>query len=138
MVAVVDWFAVATDRRHLEYAGQAAAPGGCSSASALSLDVAQPSVRAAVVVALVLSLVGDVALMLPGEHWFVFGLAAFLVAHLAYVVAFWWRGVASGALRGRRWWWWPWPWPCSGGASCRPWPGARAGPDRSRWSATSG
>lgn len=46
---------------------------------------------------LCLSLLGDVLLMLP-QGLFVPGLAAFLLAHLCYIVAF-----APGAV-GRRWW----------------------------------
>lgn len=52
---------------------------------------AQPSVdtryRRAVLAGLVLSLIGDVFLMLPGDH-FVPGLVAFLLAHVCYIVAF--------------------------------------------------
>jgi uncharacterized membrane protein YhhN len=96
-MAALDWVAVASGRRHLEYLAKPATLV-LLIAVALSIDAASASVRAAVVVALVLSLVGDVLLMLPGEHWFVFGLGAFLVAHLAYVVAFWLDGVAPGAL----------------------------------------
>jgi uncharacterized membrane protein YhhN len=43
--------------------------------------------RRALVAGLVFSLVGDVVLILPGDR-FVAGLAAFLVAHAAYLVAF--------------------------------------------------
>jgi uncharacterized membrane protein YhhN len=53
--------------------------------AAIALDPADPAVRVWFVVALVLSLAGDVLLMLPGDH-FVPGLGAFLLAHLAYVV----------------------------------------------------
>lgn len=52
---------------------------------------AQPAVdaryRHAVLAGLVLSLVGDVCLMLPGDR-FVPGLVAFLLAHVCYIVAF--------------------------------------------------
>ncbi len=52
---------------------------------------AQPAVdlryRRAVLAGLVLSLIGDVLLMLPGDH-FVPGLVAFLLAHVCYIVAF--------------------------------------------------
>ena len=41
-----------------------------------------------IVLGLLASLVGDVCLMLEGERWFVRGLAAFLTAHLCYIVAF--------------------------------------------------
>jgi len=97
LVAALDWFAVGTDRRRLEYAAKPLTMAALI-ALALSLDVSQPSVRAAVLVALVLCLVGDVALLLPGEDWFVVGLGAFLVAHLAYVVSFWWRGIGVQGL----------------------------------------
>ena len=43
--------------------------------------------RLSIVVGLALSLAGDVFLMLPG-NWFVHGLAAFLLAHIAYLSAF--------------------------------------------------
>lgn len=46
-----------------------------------------PRYRRAVAAGLVLSLVGDVVLILPGET-FVYGLGAFLVAHVLYLIAF--------------------------------------------------
>ena len=49
------------------------------------------------VVALVFSLVGDVALMLDSDR-FVLGLGAFLVAHVAYIVGFWIDPPAVGAV----------------------------------------
>jgi uncharacterized membrane protein YhhN len=61
-------------------------------ATALALDPADPTVRAWFVAGLVLSLAGDVLLMLPGDH-FVPGLGAFLLAHVAYVV-----GLAAAGL----------------------------------------
>jgi uncharacterized membrane protein YhhN len=54
-------------------------------ASAIALDPTSGAVRAWFVVALVLSLLGDVFLMLPSDA-FVAGLSAFLLAHVAYVV----------------------------------------------------
>jgi uncharacterized membrane protein YhhN len=39
--------------------------------------------------ALGLSWLGDLALMRSGETWFLLGLGAFLLAHVAYLVAFW-------------------------------------------------
>jgi uncharacterized membrane protein YhhN len=74
-------------------------------AAAVALDPADPAVRAWFVVALALSLAGDV-LLLGGDRWFVAGLAAFLAAHLAYVCGFavadewrWWAfGLAAVAL----------------------------------------
>ena len=55
--------------------------------AAIALDPSDPVVRAWFVVALVLSLVGDVFL-LGDDSWFVPGLAAFLAGHLAYVIGF--------------------------------------------------
>jgi uncharacterized membrane protein YhhN len=47
----------------------------------------------------VLSLVGDVFLMLPDrERWFVFGLGAFLLGHLAYIPGLWLLGVSGPLL----------------------------------------
>jgi uncharacterized membrane protein YhhN len=61
-------------------------------ALATALDVHDPSVRNWFVLALVLSMVGDILLMLPSDR-FVFGLAAFLLAHLAYIVGLWMKGI---------------------------------------------
>lgn len=47
---------------------------------------AEPGYRRAIAVGLLLSTCGDVFLMLPGD-WFVFGLGAFLCAHVAYLLA---------------------------------------------------
>jgi uncharacterized membrane protein YhhN len=52
-------------------------------------------VRAWFVVALVLCLLGDVLLMLP-QDLFVFGLGAFLLGHVAYVVGMHVEGVSAG------------------------------------------
>jgi uncharacterized membrane protein YhhN len=54
---------------------------------ALAIDPAHDDMRAAFVIALACSLVGDVFLMLPSDR-FVAGLAAFLAAHLAYTAGF--------------------------------------------------
>lgn len=54
--------------------------------------------RSAVIVGLLLSTVGDIALMLPVDA-FVVGLAAFLLAHIAYLVAF----TARARLFARAW-----------------------------------
>jgi uncharacterized membrane protein YhhN len=84
--AVVDWWAVHADRRPVEYVGKPLTLALLTGA-ALALDPADPTVRAWFVVALALSLVGDVFLMLPSDR-FVPGLASFLLAHVAYVVGF--------------------------------------------------
>ena len=58
-----------------------------------------PLYRWLVIVGLLCSLAGDVFLMLPGERYFIFGLAAFLLAHLFYIAA--WR---SRGDFGFTWW----------------------------------
>lgn len=56
-------------------------------AMALLPNDSNPRYRLAVVAGLILSLAGDVFLMLPHDQ-FVAGLASFLLAHLAYLIAF--------------------------------------------------
>ena len=69
---------------------------------AATLEPTDPAVRAWFVVALVCSLAGDV-LLLAGDRRFVQGLAAFLLAHVAYTVGLiaapeWsWFGFVAGA-----------------------------------------
>lgn len=55
--------------------------------AATATDALSPRYRQLIVAGLASSLVGDVLLMLPGDH-FVPGLVAFLVAHLCYIGAF--------------------------------------------------
>jgi uncharacterized membrane protein YhhN len=82
--AAFDWIAVNQGQKGLEYL--------CKPltlvlliACALALDPDDPAVRTWFVVALVLSLAGDVFLMLP-KDLFVFGLGSFLLGHIAYIV----------------------------------------------------
>lgn len=86
LAAVVDWAAVASGRRPVEYVAKPLTTAGLV-AVAIALDPVHPDVRAAFVVALTLSLAGDVFLMVPDER-FVAGLASFLLAHVAYIVGF--------------------------------------------------
>ncbi len=83
VLAVVDWIGVWRDDARLRWLGK---PGVMVAliVAAVATDGAPSAVRAWFVVALVLSLAGDVALLLP-ERWFVAGLASFLLAHLAYI-----------------------------------------------------
>lgn len=68
---------------------------------ALSLSPDSSSQRSWFVVALVLSLAGDVFLMLPPrDEWFVAGLGSFLVAHLAYIGGLW---LEPGGVSLARW-----------------------------------
>lgn len=73
---------------------------------ALLADPTEPEYRDAVVVALLLSLAGDVFLMLRPAR-FLAGLIAFLFAHVAYIIGFarladglWWPGLLIPALAG--------------------------------------
>ncbi len=83
--AFFDWVAVNQGQRALEYLCKPLALVlliGC----ALAIDPADDTVRTWFVIALALSLVGDVFLMLPREELFVFGLGSFLLGHVAYIV----------------------------------------------------
>lgn len=84
VAAVVDWIAVHHGHRPVEYVFKPLTLAALT-ATALALDPADPTVRAWFVVALLLSLTGDVLLMLPGDL-FVPGLGTFLLAHVAYAV----------------------------------------------------
>lgn len=53
-----------------------------------------------IVAGIVLSVVGDVALLSPSNRAFIIGLAAFLLAHIAYVIAFVGVGVFSAHVVG--------------------------------------
>ncbi len=70
---------------------------------AVALDPVDPAVRAWFVVALLFSLGGDLFL-LGGDDRFIFGLASFLLAHVAYTVGFivaddWrWVGFVAGTV----------------------------------------
>ena len=79
--AVVDWLAVARGAKRLEYVAKPAA------LAALVGYAASGAASAWLMVALSLSLAGDVFLMLPADL-FLAGLGAFFLAHLAYVASF--------------------------------------------------
>jgi uncharacterized membrane protein YhhN len=87
VVAAVDWWAVATDRRPVEYVAKPLTMVVLI-AAALALDPVDGAQRWWFVAALVLSLAGDVFLMLP-QDLFVPGLASFLLGHVAYIVGLW-------------------------------------------------
>src|SRR3954452_1342301 len=85
-LAIADWQAVVRRDRALEYICK---PGVMVAliAAAVTLHPHVEARRWWVVAALALSLVGDVFLMLPKDR-FIFGLVAFFLAHVAYVIAF--------------------------------------------------
>jgi uncharacterized membrane protein YhhN len=82
--AVGNWLAVALGRKRLEYVTKPATLAALV-AVAVVLDPMHGDTRAWFVVALVLSLLGDVFLMLPRDR-FLFGLGSFLLGHVAYTV----------------------------------------------------
>ncbi len=95
LAAVGNWISRAIDSRSLEYATKPTVTALLAGA-ALTLDPTTPAMRPWFVAALVLSLLGDVLLMLPGDL-FVPGLGSFLLAHVAYVVGFGVAGLHGGA-----------------------------------------
>jgi uncharacterized membrane protein YhhN len=86
LLAITDWVAVVRGSKPVEYFFKPATIVALIGA-AVALDPACRGQRWLFVAALVLSLAGDVFLMLP-KDLFLFGLASFLVAHLAYVSGF--------------------------------------------------
>lgn len=88
-----DWVAVQQDNKAVEFVCKPLAMVLLVGA-ALALDAHDDAVRTWFVVALVLSLAGDVFLMLP-KDLFVFGLGSFLLGHLAYIVGMHVDGVAG-------------------------------------------
>lgn len=96
VVAAGDWHAVHHDVRPLEYVCKPLTMVALF-ATALALEVDDPTVRTWFLVAIALCLAGDVLLMVP-QDLFVFGLGAFLLGHLAYIVGMHVDGVDAGRL----------------------------------------
>lgn len=86
VAALVDWWATHTGRVSVRYASKPLALAGLVAVAASVDPTVGPSARTWLVIGLVLSLAGDVFLLLP-ERWFVAGLGSFLLGHIAYVVA---------------------------------------------------
>lgn len=86
LVAVTNWCAVSLGWRRVEWVTKPLVMVLLIVAT-LGVDPDNDAVRAWVIVGLGFSLAGDVFLMLPRER-FVQGLASFLTAHVAYIVAF--------------------------------------------------
>ncbi len=85
--AVLNWIAVAIENRRLEYVAKPTTLILLILWFISRLPSDPPSVGLWFLSGLVLSLAGDIFLMLPGDH-FLKGLIAFLFAHLIYVIAF--------------------------------------------------
>lgn len=89
-VALVNWVGVARDDRRLVWAAKPTTLVLLVLAAAV-LDAEDPTVRVWFVIGLLLSLAGDVFLMIPDDTDlpvppFLLGLGAFLLGHVAYVV----------------------------------------------------
>jgi uncharacterized membrane protein YhhN len=86
LAAVANWWSRARDDRRTESWSKPLTLVALIGV-AVTLDPVDPAVRAWFVVALVLSLVGDVCLLFE-ERLFLTGLGAFLLGHVAYVIGF--------------------------------------------------
>jgi uncharacterized membrane protein YhhN len=86
LVALADWWAVATDRRRVEYVLKPATMVVLIAAALAIDDPVTDTARTLMVLGLLCSLAGDVFLMLH-ERFFLGGLVSFLLGHLCYVAA---------------------------------------------------
>jgi len=85
--AVVDWIAVARQNSRLEYIFKPATMLAVIGATLWLMQSPHDAWQARwFLAAFVFSLAGDIFLMLPDKRWFIFGLGAFLVAHLCYIL----------------------------------------------------
>lgn len=91
VVAITDWVATARGTRRVRVVAKPLTLVLLIGV-AVTLEAAEPAVQAWFVAGLVLSLAGDVFLLLPDDRRlgplppFIWGLAAFLLGHIAYVV----------------------------------------------------
>ncbi len=110
VLAALDWYAVATERRTLEHVAK---PGTMLAliGTAAAMDAGASASGRLLLVALALGLLGDILLIADDPARFLGGLAAFLLGHLAYAGSFltlgldrpWWGlvgvlALAAGAL----------------------------------------
>lgn len=96
VVALVDWYAVGTGRQRLEDVAKPLTMVALI-VVALALDPVDDTARTWFVVALALSMLGDIFL-LRSETRFVPGLASFLLGHIAYVVGLRMLGSSTAGL----------------------------------------
>lgn len=82
--AVIDWWATWAERPDIRRVAKPATLAFLIGV-AVTLTPVDPAIRTWMVIGLVLSLAGDVFLMLD-EKWFVAGLGSFLLGHIAYIV----------------------------------------------------
>jgi uncharacterized membrane protein YhhN len=97
ILALTDWYTVAVGRRRIEAWAKPATMLLVTAATLSAGAFDQPAGRW-LVAALLLGLVGDVALLGDDASRFVVGLVAFMLGHLAYIVCFIALGVSDG------WW----------------------------------
>jgi len=87
MFAVLDWIAVATNRRRLEYVAKPATMLGLVLWFATTLPAVPALAGTWFLLGMGIFLAGDIFLMMPPEN-FIKGLLAFLLGNIAYIVAF--------------------------------------------------
>ncbi len=85
--AILDWIAVATNQRRLEYVAKPATMLGLVLWFATTLPAVPAPAGNWFLLGMGISLTGDIFLMLPPDY-FIKGLLAFLLGNLAYIVAF--------------------------------------------------
>jgi len=86
VIAIVDWWAVATGRRRVEHVAKPLTMALLVGVAATAGDPGN-DVRVWLVAGAALGLVGDIALMGDGEVAFMIGLGAFSLGHLAYAIS---------------------------------------------------
>ena len=86
VIAIVDWWAVATGRRRVEHVAKPLTMALLVGVAATAGDPGS-DVRVWLVVGAALGLVGDIALMGNSEVAFMIGLGAFSLGHLAYAIS---------------------------------------------------
>ncbi len=96
-LALVDWTGVVRDDHRLRWIGKPGTMVALIAAAVIGSDGVADGVRWWTIAGLVLSLAGDVFLLLD-ETWFIAGLGSFLLAHVAYIVAMQQVGTARDRL----------------------------------------
>ena len=96
VIAAMDWIVVSRGLRGAEYVLKPLVMVGLI-ATALALSPSSGFARVMIIIGLVLSMVGDVFLMLPADR-FIAGLGSFFVAHVFYVIGLLSLGVSAGGL----------------------------------------
>ena len=87
LLALIDWWAVATGRRPVEIVAKPLTLIALVGVAALA-EAPTSTAQALLILGLALSLAGDVFLLGDSSATFVSGLAAFLAGHIAYVAMF--------------------------------------------------